>query len=166
MIQTSQGDIFQAARRVELTIVFGYVGFNQISLRWRDFAEDKPSLRQIRDPFTELRGDAVEWSPEKWLWFVPAQENHGMTDLQLTRALDAAFAWASAKRIKSVATNGIANTDHSGDTAANRRSHEKRAAWLIDFAKAAEQKHAINIELVSLNDIFVRASNSDRLNEP
>lgn len=166
MVQTSQGDIFRAAPRVELTIVFGYVGFNQISLRWRDFAEDKPSLRQIRDPFTELRGDAVEWSPGRWLWFVPAQENHGMTDLQLTRALDEAFEWASEKGIKSVATNGIANTDHSGDTAANRRSHEKRAAWLIDFGKAAEQNHAINIELVSLNDILVCASNSALLNEP
>ena len=166
MIQTSQGDIFQAAQRVQLAIVFGHIGFNQMTWYWRDFVEENPSLRHISDPFTTLHGNRVEWSPGRWLWFVPAQENNGMTDLQLTRALDAAFAWASAKRIKSVATNGIANTDHSGDTAANRRSHEKRAAWLIDFAKAAEQKHAINIELFSLNDIFVRASNSDRLNEP
>lgn len=166
MVQTSRGDIFQAAQRVQLAIVFGHIGFNQMTRYWRDFVEENPSLRHIRDPFTTLHGNPVEWLPGKWLWFVPAQQNHGMTELQLSDALDNAFAWASEKGILSTATNGIANTDHSGEPDFNRRSHEKRAAWLIGYARTAEHKYALNVELVSLNDVFLCASRSALLDGP
>lgn len=81
-----------------------------------------------------------------------------MTEAQLINALDAAFAWASRNQIASVATNGVADTDHGHDTAANRRSDEKRAALLKDYAKQAEQKYNFAIELISLNDVFVRGN--------
>lgn len=156
MPSTSQGDIFEAAERVEFAIVFGHIGFNEMRQRWIAFAKHEPQLRNIKDPFTELVGRPMEWSPKHWLWFVPEKENHGMTNAQLTAALDAAFAWASQNGLGSVATNGVANIDHGRDTDANRRSDESRAAWLIDYATQAEQNHNIVIELISLNDVFVR----------
>ena len=79
-----------------------------------------------------------------------------MTDMDMATALDAALSWASRKHIKSIATNGIANTDHGRNTEYNRQSDERRARLLITYASAAEQKHGINIELISLNDVFVR----------
>lgn len=156
MPKLSQGDIFQAASRVQLAIVFGHVGFNEMRQRWVAFAAKRAELSHVRDPFTELVGRAVQWSPGKWLWFVAEQENHGMTDAQVTRALDAAFSWASQNRIASTATNGVANTDHGRNTADNRRSDEKRAALLEDYAKQAEQRYGLTVELISLNDIFTR----------
>jgi hypothetical protein len=158
MPKMSQGDIFQAAARVQLAIVFGHIGFNEMRQRWVTFAQSQPQLSHANNPFTEFGGRAVEWSGGKWLWFVPEKENHGMTEAQLTDALDAAFAWASRNRIASVATNGVANIDHGQNTATNRRSDEERAAWLKDYAKQAEQKHNVAIELISLNDVFVRGN--------
>ncbi len=79
-----------------------------------------------------------------------------MTEAQLTNALDAALAWASRNQLTSVATNGVANADHGPDTVINRRSDERRAALLNDYATQAEQKYKFFIELISLNDIFVR----------
>ncbi|WP_445768044.1 hypothetical protein [Rheinheimera sp.] len=155
MTQQSQGDIFEAATKVQLAVVFGYIGFNEMHLCWMTFKKNLPQLLQVRNPFTELSGQAVEWSPGKRLWFVPAKDNHGMTTVQLTNAFDEIFTWALQNRITSVATNGIANTDHGTDTAANRRSDQDRAIWLKDYANKAEQKYKIAIELISLNDIFV-----------
>jgi hypothetical protein len=156
MPQTSQGDIFEASTRVQLAIVFGHVGFNEMRQRWDSFARGQFQLRNTRDPFTEPKGNPVEWSRAKWLWFVPEKENHGMTEAQLTETLDSALAWASQNQIASVATNGIADTDHGQNTAANRRSDENRAAWLKGYATRAEQKYKVAIELISLNDVFVR----------
>lgn len=156
MPHLSQGDIFQAASRVQLAIVFGYVGFNQISGSWKAFAAKHPKLPQVRDPFTLLADRAVEWSPGKWLWFMAVQENHGMTDAQLTDALDTAFSWASQQGIESVATNGVANTNHGLITAENRCSDEVRAVFLEDYVKRAEQKYGLAVELISLNDVFIR----------
>lgn len=156
MPQFSQGDIFEAAAQVQLAIVFGHVGFNEMRQRWVAFARNQPQLRYTNDPFTQLRTQAVEWSPKKWIWFVPEARNHGMTEAQLTSALDTALAWAFQNGIASVATNGIANTDRGHDTAANRRSDEKRAAWLKDYARQAEKKYQVALQLISLNDVFVR----------
>lgn len=154
----SQGDIFQAAARVQLAIVFGHRGFNQMQQTWSTFAAMQAELRHVRDPFTELSGRAVEWSPGQWLWFVSEQENHGMTDLQVTSALDAAFSWASQNGIASLAINGVANIDHGRNTADNRRSDDMRAALLQNYAAQAEQRHGMDVELVSLNDVFIRNS--------
>ena len=156
MPQSTQGDIFQAAARVQLAIVFGHVGLNEMRHRWVAFASSQPQLRQVRDPFTELAGHPVEWSQGKWLWFVPEEQNHGMTDTQLAHALEVPLAWASQNGINSVATNGVKNTDHGKDTRANRLSVDRRVAWLRDYATQAEQKYGLTVELISLNDAFVR----------
>jgi len=152
----SQGDIFQAASRVQLAIVFGHVGFNEMRQRWVTFAANQAHLSHVGDPFAELTGRAIEWSPQKWLWFIAEQENHGITDAQLISALDKAFSWASQKGIASVATNGIADTDHGPNTADNRRSDERRVALLENYATNAEKRHSVTVELISLNDVFTR----------
>lgn len=157
MPNLSQGDIFEAVSRVQLAVVFGHVGFNEMWQRWAQFAEQHAQLSHVRDPFMELAGRAVEWSRGKWLWFVAEQQNHGMTDPQLTAALDAALSWASHNGVASAATNGIANTDHGRNTADNRRSDDQRATMLIDHVKQAEQKHGLTLEHISLNDVYTRS---------
>ncbi len=157
MPRFSQGDIFEAATRAQLAVVFGHVGLNEMRYCWERFAAKHPQLGHVRDPFTELAGRAVGWSAEKWLWFVADQQNHGMTDPQLTAALDAALVWASREAVTSVATNGVADTDHGRDTADNRRSDDRRVALLADHAARAEVKYGLAIELISLNDAFVRS---------
>ena len=156
MPELSQGDIFEAASRVQLAIVFGHVGFNEMRQRWVAFAARNSQLIHVRDPFTKIASRAVEWSPGRWLWFVAEQKNHGMTDIQLTAALDAVLSWASQNAITSIATNGVANIDHGYNTSENRRSDEQRAAVLVDYAKSAENR-GFSIELISLNDVFTRS---------
>lgn len=156
MPQLSQGDIFEAASRVQLAIVFGHVGFNEMRQCWVAFAARHDQLSVVRDPFAELAGRAIEWSPGRWIWFVAEQQNHGMTNAQLTAALDAALFWASQQGLKSVATNGVANTDHGHDTASNRQSDDERAAMLINYAERAERERHLALDLVSLNDVFTR----------
>jgi hypothetical protein len=153
---SSQGDIFDAALRVQLAIVFGHVGFNEMRQCWDAFAENEPGIPKVQDPFAKLADHAIEWSKGKWLWFVAEQEDHGMTDEKLTSVLDAALSWASTNGIVTIATNGIANTDHGMITAQNRHSDEQRAAFLQAYAHEAEQKYGVSVELISLNDVFVR----------
>ncbi len=158
MLQFSQGNIFEAIdrSRVELAVVFGHVGFNQMRVCWATFSARHPQLVGVRDPFTSLENGPIRISDGRWLWFVSEKENHGMTDGHLVNALDASLSWASRLHIKSVATNGVANTDHGIDTAHNRQSDEQRARFLIAYAAAAEQQYGVNIELISLNDVFLR----------
>lgn len=155
MPKLSQGDIFQAATRVQLAIVFGHLGFNEMHIYWNEFRKRHPELRLGFDPFNPENSHPIEWAAGKWLWFVPEEENHGMTERQLSVKLDRAFLWAAQNGILSVATNGIANIDHELNTADNRQSDEERAAWLKAYAEQAEKKYKINIELISLNDIFL-----------
>lgn len=156
MPKLSQGDIFEAASNAELAIVFGHIGFNEMHLRWKTFAKRSEQLRDVRDPFAELAGRALEWSPGRWIWFVAEHENHGLTDVLLTTALDTALEWASLQRLKSVATNGVANTDHGPNTARNRQSDGDRSAMLVKYAEQAERERHLTIQLISLNDVFVR----------
>lgn len=156
MPELSQGDIFEAAARSDVAIVFGHLGFNEMQLRWTTFSAQHAALAQVRDPFEELAGGAIEWTPGRWIWFVAEQENHGMTDAQLRDALNTALSWASARSLKSIATNGIMNTDHGHDSAINRQSDSARAAMLVRYAEQAEREHQVAITLVSLNDVFVR----------
>lgn len=156
MPKLSQGDIFEAASRVQLAIVFGHVGFNEMGLHWFKFAARKSQLTYVRDPFAEIANRAVEWFPGRWLWFVAEQKNHGMTEMQLIAALDAALLWASQNAIVSIATNGIANINHGHKTEDNRRSDDQRVDVLIDYAKSAVNR-GFTIELISLSDAFTRS---------
>ena len=161
MPRFTQGDIFDAIQdgRADLAIIFGHIGFNQMSYRWTEFAggiEAVGSLASVRDPFSELPHRPQRVADRHWLWFVPARENHGMTDDEVQRALDSALLWATEQGLRSIATNGIANTDHGPDAARNRRSDDQRAALLAEYASRQEEALGLEIELVSLNDVFVR----------
>jgi len=158
MPQFSQGDVFEAVdtSRAGLAVVFGHIGFNEMRQCWSTFSTRHPQLAGVRDPFINLVNDPIQISDGRWLWFVSEEENHGMTEEHLVNTLDAALSWASTQHIKSVATNGVANTDHGVDTVHNRQSDEQRARFLVAYATAAEQQYGVNIELISLNDVFVR----------
>ena len=158
MPQLSQGDVFEVvdASRAELAIVFGHVGFNVMRQCWKIFSARHPDLAGVQDPFADLTEEPIKLSDGRWLWFVSEEENHGMKDGALKNVLDTALSWASSQRLKSITTNGVANTDHGSDTAHNRNSDEQRARFLITYASAAEQKYGVDIELISLNDVFMR----------
>lgn len=153
-----QGDIFAATidRRCELTIVLGRIGFNEMSGFWQDFARTQPTLAHVRDPFSEISGRLVRFQNRQWLWFVPEGENHGLTNSQFTAALTEALTWASGNLVKSVMTNGIANIDYGTDTTSNRASDDARAQFLIDLAATYEEEFEVTINLISLNDVFLR----------
>lgn len=153
---TSQGNIFQAAANNQLTIIFGHIGFNLMNHYWTVFKQQHATLSSVRDPFVSLNNQAIEWAPDRWLWFIAAAENNGMSDEQLKNQLDHALAWAANHNIGSVLTNGIGNTDLGRDSAANQRSHHQRVNWLKNYARDAEQQYGLIIELISLNDVFVK----------
>ena len=137
-------------------IVFGRLGFNQINMFWRPFAEQHPELRISHNPFRECPRQPIACDGHV-LWFVAEEDNHGMTDDQVTAALDEALEWAKANRIKSIATNGIMNSErHGHDARINRQIDDQRAAYLIAYAARVEEALGIRFELISLCDIFVR----------
>jgi hypothetical protein len=158
MAHLLQGDIFTVAteRQCELTIVFGYIGMNGMEADWRQFVASQFRLAHILNPFSEVPSQPVKFGDRQWLWFVPAGENHGLPQTQLVSSLDTALTWASDNGLRSVTTNGIANTDHCQDTTSNRFSDDARARFLIDFATECEKALEVNISLVSRNDVFLR----------
>jgi hypothetical protein len=158
MPQLSQGDVFEVidSSRAELAVVFGHIGFNEMQQYWVNFSAHHSELVGVRDPFKALVNGPIQISKERWLWFVPEEKNHGMTDGNLVNALNTALSWASMQHIKFVTTNGVANVDCGRDTAYNLQSYDQRARFLVDYATAIEKQYGISIELISLNDVFVR----------
>ncbi len=158
MAHLLQGDIFTAAmeRKCELAVVFGHIGMNEMGVEWRKFSVTRPQLAHIYDPFTEVPNQPFRFGDHQWLWFVPAGDNHGLTDAQFVSAFNAALTWASDHGVTSVITNGVANTDHSHDTTSNRASDDARAKLLIDLATTYEKDLEVTITLVSRNDVFLR----------
>lgn len=159
MPTVSQGNIFQAAYQVQLTIVFGHIGFNYMGMYWKQFSGNLEKINYINDPFVEFVQQPVEWSSNHWLWFFLEQKNHGMTDSQLINALDTAFLWASCNNIKSIATNGIANTHRGQGKQTHQQNDAERAAFLKRYVMEAEKKYDFSVELVNLKDIFMRSDN-------
>ena len=153
-----QGDIFERLKEggVEAAIVFGHIGLNEMAVRWRAFADTEVTLTHIQDPFFEIPNEPRRISSGQWLWFVPAQDNHGMSERELKAVLNNAILWATESGHTSIATNGIANTDHGMDTDANRYSDDQRVSFLILYSVAQENSLRISIELISLNDAFIR----------
>ncbi len=156
MPELIQGNIFEILRERQLAIIFGHIGFDQMGASWRAFQDVEQEVAQIRDPFTERPNDPLQLLSGPWLWFVPAQENQGMTEAELTAVLDRAFAWAREKGLSSVITNGISDIDHGRDTDRNRNSDDQRAQFLIHYSQEQERDGSVRITLISLNDIFVR----------
>ena len=161
MPMLKQGDIFKRLHKHDLAIVFGHMGFNDMASCWRDFSKAERTLANITDPFTMLPNRPHRISGGQWLWFVPAGENHGMTEDELQRTLDRALSWAQANEHTCIVTNGISDIDHGTDAQANRASDDRRARFLIAYVtqKEAKSNDTLCIELVSLNDVFVRNAN-------
>lgn len=90
------------------------------------------------------------------MWFIPSEQNHGMSTTRLSEALGKALDWANLLGIKRVITNGIADIDHARDTASNRLSDEHRAAALLTLTTGYETRMGLSITLMGLNDIFIR----------
>ena len=156
-----QGDIFERLHEHDLAIVFGHIGLNHMAVCWRKFREAERTLAHIENPFSTMPNKPIRISGGQWLWFVPAGCNHGLTDDELKRALDRTLSWAQGKGHGRIVSNGISDTDHGRDTQANRASVDRRVRFLIDYAtqKEIESHGTLCIELVSLNDAFVRNSN-------
>lgn len=153
----AQGDIFSAIPRAQLTIVFGHFGFTLLKLSWDRFLEKHPSLKKLGNPFEKCPNKPVELTDGCYLWFIPdGVPPRGLSDSQLETCLDEALRWASNNRITTIATNGVANTDHRHELNHDRRSDERRAAYLKEYAAEAEQRLGVNFELINMSDIFVR----------
>ena len=151
-----QGDVFERLRENDMAIVFGHIGFNEMNIRWRAFKQTEATLSGVRDPFLEVPKNPICTSTGKWLWFIPERENHGMTDEELKDSLDRAISWSVTKGLKMIVTNGIRDVDHGTDTISNRNSEDQRVQFLNAYSADIEKKHTIKMELVSLNDAFVR----------
>lgn len=149
MPRLAQGDIFDAAKHSQLTVVLGRIGFNQMAFHWRRFSTLSSELLSITDPFIEKPRQPIAWRDDRWLWMIPVEEEHGLTDKELEEALDEAVAWAVKSGVKSMATNGAADATQSGN------SRDERAAWLITYARATEESHGLVVELVSLSDVYL-----------
>lgn len=79
-----------------------------------------------------------------------------MTNGDLIDRLDAILDWAKERCIRFVVTNGILDVDHGKDTVANRASDDRRTSMLTQYLHMRQQADRIQVELVSLNDAFVR----------
>lgn len=159
----SQRDVFAAIadRSADLAIIFGHIGFNSMRASWRSFSDSIPSLANVRDPFSELSGKALPIYEGQWLWFVAEHENHGMPDAALASNLNSALSWASTNGVRTVITNGLADTNHGSDAVLNRVSDDRRARFLIEYAAEQERARGLTIELTSLNSVFVRNVDQD-----
>ena len=79
-----------------------------------------------------------------------------MTDGDLLAKLDAILDWAKERRFRFVVTNGIRDVDHGMDRAANRASDDRRTSVLTKYLYRRERTDRMQVEVVSLNDVFIR----------
>lgn len=158
MPKFSKRDIFSAIidGSADLAIIFGNIGFNSMHVSWRKFSVNFPSLVYVHNPFFEFSGKAMSISGGQWLWFVIEEKNHGMTDAKLISNLETALSWATVAGVKTVITNGLADTDHGDNKILNFVSDDRRARFLIKYASEQEKARGISIELTSLNMVFIR----------
>ncbi|MCZ8158551.1 MAG: hypothetical protein O9256_01460 [Rhizobiaceae bacterium] len=149
----TQGNVFDAAQRTPLAVVFGYTGFNLMSMYWREFAQRTHKLSNLANPFRDRPRQPIEWAEGRWLWMVPCTAADGLTDAEHEQALGEAVAWALQNGIGSIVTNG------APDTSSDVKSQSERAVWLIAYASNLEKSQGIEVELISLSDVYIaRAS--------
>lgn len=145
----TQGNIFDAAERTALAVVFGHIGFNLMSAHWRAFAQRNPKLSDFSNPFQEAHRQPIAWEEGRWLWMVPCADAEGLTEAEHEKALGEAVAWARQNGIGSVVTNGAsAQSSAIGSKSA-------RAQWIIAYASNLERSHGITVDLISLSDVYV-----------
>ncbi|GAB3739889.1 hypothetical protein GCM10028794_24000 [Silanimonas algicola] len=90
----TQGNVFDAAQRTPLAVVFGHIGFNLMSMHWSDFARRIPTLSDLADPLREAPRQPIEWGEGRWRWMVLCTAADGMTEAEHEKALGEAVAWA------------------------------------------------------------------------
>lgn len=158
MPRVLKGDIFATARakNSELAVVFGSIEFNQMNMYWRKFTRTIASLRHIRNPFSELSQQPCEYANGRWLWFIGAHHDDGLSDSDIVKALEAAFSWAHQMGLKAIITNGIADTGDVCDVDEKQRNNDHRAQLLIGLTTDCERRFNLDITLVSLNNVFTR----------
>lgn len=155
----AQGNIFDIALKVDLTIVFGHIAFNDLGGTWLKFKQSHPQWEHINDPFLEFQHEPQAICEGRWIWFIPDETNGGMTDEQLAEVFHDIFGWATDLKIHRVATNGVPNIDHDPDfsqASANRISEDRRARFIFDNLKPYEKDKSVKVTLISLTDVFVR----------
>ncbi len=153
-----QGDIFTEAidNPYDVAIIFGYLGFNEMALTWREAQRRVPEWEAIRDPFENQDRDlmAAEGQTKLW-WFVPAEENHGMTDYRFRECIRALFTRTRNDGLTRIITNGISDVDHGVSTDANRASDDRRVHLTNEIMTQYEGK-GFHVSLISLNDAYTR----------
>lgn len=142
-----QGDIFVVGSDADVLVVFGHKGFAQISATW-----DQHAAR-----FREAQGVHDAWSltepieiGSQWIWFASDTErgDRGLTTASVVGTLARAAEWANARGYRSLMTNGC--------RAKNKHLANVRARLLVCASRELESDFALNIGLVSLDDVYVR----------
>jgi hypothetical protein len=154
-----QGNIFDIALKVDLTVVFGHIAFNDLGGSWLEFSHSHPRWKHINDPFLEFQQEPQAICEGRWIWFVPDETNGGMADEKLAEVFHDIFGWAAQSNIRRVATNGVPNIDHDPDfsrASANRISEDRRARFIFDHLQRYEKDNGVKITLISLTDVFFR----------
>jgi len=153
-----QEDIFEGdfSQEESLVVVFGHIGFNEMSTSWRNFSFNIEELSQIQDPFRSIPNKPIKLNGGCWLWFVPEGENHGIATDQLEETLNNIFEWVKENTISSVTTNGVSNTNHSTNTILNRESDDERTRYLLKYIARIEKTINCVVTLTSRNDVFIR----------
>lgn len=156
MPRVAQKDIFSFADSVDLLIVFGHCGFNEMGIAWDEFRKRFQTVDAMGEPFTTFDAEPHEYAPGKFIVTVAEGKNHGLCDAELRAVLNRLVGWAHEIPIKTIATNGIAEIDHGINRDAGRASDDRRAQMLIDLAKGYEDEFQLKITLTSIDNVFIR----------
>ena len=152
-----EGNIFERFCDNDVAIIFGHIGFNQMGATWHEFQESENVFQGIEDPFSEIPNEPHEIREGKFIWFVPEANDGGMEDMELIATLDRIFSWIEKTGHMRIVMNGIRDIGHWKDTEQNRRSDNGRVRLLILYSiKREKRARGLRVELISLNDAFVR----------
>ena len=160
----SQGNIFDIALKVDLTVVFGHIAFNDLGGTWLEFKRNYPRWGHIHDPFLEFHNKPQAICEGHWIWFVPDEHNGGMSFNLLAETLECIFEWASKANLHTIATNGVADIDHEHEheheheriSPANQTSIHRRVRVLNELIDFHETSKGLEVKLISLSDVFIR----------
>lgn len=156
MPHVAKKDIFSFAESVDLLIVFGHRGFNEMGVAWDEFRKRYPTVVAMGEPFTSSDGEPHEYAPGKFIATVAEADNYGMSDAELRYVFNRLIGWAHKNRIRTIVTNGIADITHGVGRAADRASDDRRAQMIIELAQGYENQFRLKITLVSIDDVFIR----------
>ena len=153
-----KGDIFSYAGYYDLTIVAGHIGLNELGALWRNFQRRYPEFEKVDNPFMEIGRKFVKLEDSKYIYFMPEEENHGISDDILKRELKAIFVTARKMGIKTIIFNGIRNTNDSIYVGLIESSDEPRIKLIVDFVSRYLKKGFgfKEISLVTLGDDFIK----------